>query len=289
MISFFQGKVSWYQKIKPHDPIAIFDSGVGGLTVANALKEILPHEDIIYFADTASRPFGLKSEEELRHILKKNFQNILSYPVKLLVVACHTACTLPLEIPFSIPVLKILPITLKLLKKLPTLSSLLVLGTQRTLQSQLFQKFLQEHFPSTLSYFINASSLEKFIEEPSLDNAKITEEILHLLSPYPLSSLRYLLLACTHFPIYKSLITSLIPSSTQIVDPSIYFARQIQQTLKTRHLLHPPQKRSKELYYTTSDSQAFQKKLFLYFPHIFLRSEITFQQLDNSIIILQDK
>jgi len=267
--------------LNPLYPIAVFDSGVGGMTVVNSLKKILPYEPILYFADTASRPFGIKSEEELRSILHLNVKRILSYPIKALIIACHTACSIPSDLldNLPIPVIKITPITLDLLNNFSSLASIVVLGTHRTINSGIFQNFLKNQQPSTCSYFINGSPLEKLIEEFSLDKGQILQEIQHILHPLKGLPLQKILLACTHFPIYQEFIQNAFSHTIDILDPSIYFASHIAKELKTHNLLYTAQDTLADEYFVTSDIKTFKEKLFYYFPTIFMHSSPKFHEL----------
>lgn len=267
--------------LNPLHSIAVFDSGVGGMSVVKALKKVLPHESLLYFADTASRPFGLKSEDELRSILKSNLKRILSYPIKALVIACHTACSSQSDLldNLPIPVIKITPITLDLLKKKPSLESILILGTLKTINSGIFQNFLKTNLPNTSSYFINGSSLEKLIEEFSLDTTYILKEIQNILSPLKEIPIQKILLACTHFPIYQDIIQNEFSHKIEVVDPAIDFALHIAQILKTQNLLHPTYKTSPDQYFTTSNIEIFKKKSLYYFPTIFIDSSAEFHEL----------
>lgn len=248
-------------------PIAIFDSGVGGLTVAEAIRTILPYESLLYLADTASSPFGTKSPEALEEILKKNLELLLSYPIKMIVIACHTACSCDLSIfkDLPIPVMTIFPTTLNLLHNHPSLNSLLVLGTNRTIKSQIYQNLLHTHFPNISASFIGCSPLERLIEEECHDHTRIDATLQELLHPLQGTSFDAVFLACTHFPIYKFFIQKALGPSCEVIDPALYFSRQIYAQLHAHSLLNPLAITPKDHYLISGDPEMFKTKLLHYF------------------------
>lgn len=248
-------------------PIAIFDSGVGGLTVAEALKKKLPNESFLYLADTASRPFGMKSPQALREILQKNMNVLMSYPIKMLVIACHTACSSDLSIfnELQVPILSIIPATIEAISDHTDISSLLVLGTNRTIDSNIYQQSIKKYFPHFSSFFLPCSPLEKLIEEKCNDSILIQETLEKLFHPIEGKSIEASLLACTHFPIYKDFIKIALGKKTSIIDPSIHFVDKIYDELKKHDLLNLSEETSKDQYLITEDIEAFKTKLFYYF------------------------
>lgn len=252
---------------KAHQPIAIFDSGVGGLTVARAIRALLPHEPILYLADTLSRPFGTKSPEELHRILERNIQLLLSYPIKMLVIACHTACSCGFKMfkDLPIPVMTIFPTSLDLLFETPKLTSLLVLGTHRTINAHIYQDFIQKHFPHISAHFIGSSPLEQLIEEQCKDPVLIEATLKTLLAPLQGQPVQAAFLACTHFPIYKYFIQNILTPSTYIIDPALHFSKTIYHTLQTQNLLNPSTTPPTDQYLITGDILIFKAKFLCYF------------------------
>ena len=248
-------------------PIAIFDSGVGGLTVTQALKKKLPNESFLYLADTASRPFGMKSPQALKEILEKNMRLLLTYPLKMLVVACHTACSSDLTVfdELQVPVMSIIPSTLDTLTDYSKASPLVIMGTQRTIDSGVYQKFIEQHFPLFSSYFIGCSPLEKLIEEQCEDTQIIDETLNLLFSSVKEKNIEAALLACTHFPIYKHFIQNVLGSTVSIIDPAIHFVDKIYEELKKNHLLNPTKTPSQDYYLITDHIEAFKTKFIYYF------------------------
>jgi glutamate racemase len=263
---------------KASDPIAIFDSGVGGLTVAEALKERFPQEKFLYLADTASRPFGMKSPDQLREILYKNMRLLSAYPIKMLVIACHTACSSELEIfqELQVPVLSIIPATLKALNSCRNIHSLLVLGTERTIASHTYQPLIKKHFPHLSCEFIPCSPLEKLIEEQCKSQQVILETLDTLFRPIQYKLPEATLLACTHFPLYKEAIALALKHHSSIIDPSHHFVDLIYDTLRSYDLLTPAKETSEDLYLITEHPEIFKEKFIYYFGNTLGKTPLSF-------------
>lgn len=263
---------------KTLQPIAIFDSGVGGLTVAEALKKKLPNETFLYLADTASRPFGMKSREAIKEILEKNKNLLLSYPIKMLVVACHTACSNDLHVfdELKVPVMSIIPASLDALLDYKTVDSLLVLGTQRTIDSNIYQQFIKQNFPHFTPYFIGCSPLEKLIEEQCEDAQVINKILSELFSPIKNKNIGATLLACTHFPIYKHFIQKTLGDAVSIIDPAIHFVDEIYDTLKKKQLLNSSKVVAQDYYLITDHIESFKAKFIYYFGDTLAKTNLCF-------------
>jgi len=247
-------------------PIAIFDSGVGGLTVAEALKKKLPNESILYLADTASRPFGTKSEKELTKIIEVNCELLSSIPIKMLVIACHTACSLGLDLyqRLNVPVLGITGSSFLTLKSLDSSLPKIILGTERTITSKIYQKFLSNNNLDYQSYFHPCSCIERMIETMSSDETLILKELYSSFSTISLIKKANVLLACTHFPIYKNYIQKVLDPSSHLIDPALDFVKLIKHTLQKFELSNPKTS-SEDLYLVTENVEVFRKKFFTYF------------------------
>lgn len=260
-------------------PIAFFDSGVGGLTVVKALKQRLPNESILYLADTAHRPFGKKSKEELGLVLKKNIEILQTYPIKLLIIACHTACSYGLEIfsSLKIPTLGISSYTTELLSTMDPHNPLLILGTQRTILSGIYQNHMHLSLPSTPSYFAQASIIEELIETFCLDELIIDSSLKNSFSSLPLEKISSAILACTHFPIFKEPLQKALGSSISLIDPAHYFAEKIEDFLKRSDLLTPSLETTDQ-YLVTQDIDLFKRKFFHFFGDSLAKTNAFFNQ-----------
>jgi glutamate racemase len=257
-------------------PIGIFDSGVGGLTVARALKQLLPNEEFVYLADTASRPFGTKSKEELNDIIKKNIEIFRSYNIKLLVIACHTACSAGMEQfqSINVPVLGISASSFRCLDQVDQKKAILVLGTERTIGSKIYENYINGQ---KVAFFKACTIIERMIEEIYQDHDIIQKEISALLSPYQQIKDLVVFLGCTHFPIYSTYIKNALDRSSILVDPAEEFSSSIYKHLLLSQSLRNLQTKQ-DLYLVTKDPQIFEKKFHLYFKDNLAKSAPFFIQ-----------
>src|ERR1700733_10933934 len=134
-----------------HDAIGIFDSGFGGLTVMKAVRELLPHENILYFGDTARLPYGNKSAETIVRYPLECSEFLVQKRIKLLVIACNSACAYALNhlaSSFSIPVVGVIPPAAKQIAALTQKEKIAVLGARATISSGVYQKTIREHLPN---------------------------------------------------------------------------------------------------------------------------------------------
>jgi glutamate racemase len=269
-------------------PIAIFDSGVGGLTVANAIRTVLPHESILYLADTASSPFGKKSSQDLETIITRNMELLLTYPIKMIVIACHTACSCGLSTfkRLLIPVMTIFPSAINPLLDVTPLSSLLVLGTDRTIQSKIYQHLIKTYFPHISARFIGCSPLERLIEEECQDPELIYASLQQLLHSVQGQSFDAAFLACTHFPLYRSFIQKALGPSCTLIDPAYYFSQKIQETLKLNNLLNPKTSPPQDHYLITGNVEMFKRKLTRYFGNTLAKTATCFNQPASVLNVL---
>jgi glutamate racemase len=189
----------------PHQPIGIFDSGIGGLTVLKAVAELLPHEDLIYLGDTARVPYGTKSAGTVRRYASQNIRFLLQKDVKMVVVACNTASAFALDFvkeEFPIPILGVIG---------PGVSGAVrtggkrigIIGTEGTIGSGAYEREIRQHRDGV---FVTSAACPLFVslvEEGWLE-CRVTEEIASIyLQPLLSQEIDTLILGCTHYPLLK--------------------------------------------------------------------------------------
>lgn len=221
--------------------IGIFDSGIGGLTVMNAVAKLLPHENIIYFGDTANLPYGSKSKESILYHCKENALFLESLGVKLIIIACHTASIASynhLENAVRVPVITMIKPSLELLEALPKEKHIAILGTSKTISSGIYQKMILEKSPSLKVSSIACPLFVPIVEEGLSDHpiAKVVAQ--NYLAPLKKEKIDTLLLGCTHYPILQKTIQEVLPFASNIIDPSYSCARQAKKTLEEKGLLN---------------------------------------------------
>ena len=216
-----------------NNPIGLFDSGIGGTSIWNAIHQLLPNESTIYLADSKNAPYGHKSKAEIIELSCKNVEILLEQNCKLIVVACNTATTNAIkelrekyEIPFIGIEPAIKPAALN--SKTQTIG---ILATQGTLNSALFNKTLDKYQDIKIVEQVG-HGLVQLIEDGKINSVEMTE-LLHLyLQPMIKANIDYLVLGCSHYPYLIPQIEKILPTSIQIIDSGEAVARQTKNVLE---------------------------------------------------------
>ena len=221
------------------DPIAVFDSGVGGISVLRELVRLMPEENYLYFGDSANAPYGSRPTGEVRALTLSAADMLLGRGAKALVVACNTATAAAINdlrqvYPDTI-IIGIEP-ALKLAADRFPAGRIGVMATQVTLREEKFAH-QAERFPEARLELIPAPGLVELIEGGQADSAE-TEALLHrLLDPYA-GRLDALVLGCTHYPFVSGPIRRILGSGTVLLDGGEGTARQTKRCLAAAGLLH---------------------------------------------------
>lgn len=222
-------------------PIGLFDSGLGGFTVIKAIKEILPHEDILYIADTAHVPYGVKSRSHIQRLSYRLTGFLLGQGVRVVVVACNSAIGSMLpeaREDFSSTILgPILPAALKAME-VSRKKRIGILATTATIQGGYYQRALQSLDVGVRLYCREAPDLVSLVEEGQFDGERVTKVVRGYVAPF-LGQIDTLILGCTHFPLLIEAMKEELSEDITIIDPAIYLAEEVANTLKK---LDQPQK-----------------------------------------------
>lgn len=223
-------------------PVGVFDSGVGGLTVAAAIHRLLPAEDIVYLGDTARVPYGNKSPETIIRYAREDRAFLLERGVKAIVVACNTATAFALEElrkESDLPVLGVVEPGVVAAVEATRNGCVGIIGTAGTIGSGAYQRAMLAQRPDLVITARATPLLVPLIEEDFLDH-RATELIL---SDYlgPIRDVRAdtLVLACTHYPLLKPVLESLLGSDVKLVDSAENMAYALESTLAKEGLLRP--------------------------------------------------
>ncbi len=261
-----------------NQPIGIFDSGVGGLTVAHAIKQILPGESLIYFGDTAHLPYGDKSAESISFYSHKITEFLLEHDSKVVLVACNTASASAFESlkkdfkDKTILIDVIDPVVDYMSTK--NYNRIGVIGTKRTISSGSYEKKLSEKSKSTTVVSLATPLLVPMIEEGFIFDDISNAIIRSYLTNPSLSGIQALILGCTHYPIIKNQISKIFNFNVEVVDSARIVAMVLRDTLEKNDLLN--------------DSQSVTDKFFIsdytdYFEKIarmFFEGEINLKKAD---------
>jgi glutamate racemase len=215
-------------------PIGVFDSGIGGLTVVRALRDLLPHEDIFYIGDTARLPYGGKSKSTIERYSIEISGLLLAENAKMIVVACNTSSSLAiwkLQEILKVPVVGVIAPGARAAVKETRIGHVGVIGTRSTIQSEAYERAIQALNPAVRVTSRACPLLVPLVEEAWLLD-KVTREVLHrYLDPVVGAGIDTLVLGCTHYPLLASLIQEVCGPEVLLVDSAKNCAVAVKQTL----------------------------------------------------------
>jgi glutamate racemase len=221
-------------------PIGIFDSGVGGLTVANAISLLLPNEAIFYIGDTARIPYGNKSKEDIEKFSLEMTKFLLDKDCKAIVIACNTASAYALEAVRNtypdIPVIAMEPAVKPAIEHSKT-GAIGVLATLGTLRSDRYSH-LKDKFGQGIQILENPClGLVDNIEAGKWNDPETVLLLETILKPMMDAHVDHIVLGCTHYPIVIPLIANIMGNNVQLVNPAPAIAKQVYRQLAERNLL----------------------------------------------------
>ncbi|HEY0457401.1 MAG TPA: glutamate racemase [Verrucomicrobiae bacterium] len=253
-------------------PIGIFDSGIGGLTVARQIHRALPNEDLIYLGDTARVPYGTKSPGTVVRFACEDTQFLLQQNVKAVVVACNTcsAWAMPmLAKKFKVPVFGVIVPGVQAALAKTRSGRIGIIGTSATVRSKAYSNGILARSESA-QVFSQACPLLVPLVEEGWTNHPITIAVLkEYLQPLLKQKIDTLILGCTHYPLLKRAIQKIVGSKVALVDSAASCARAVRDQLENRHLLNPDKKRTGSIQpFVTDETDRFAdaSKRFLGFP-----------------------
>lgn len=229
--------------LSPDQPIGIFDSGIGGLTVAHAIKQMMPHESIIYFGDTAHLPYGDKSEAAIQAYSIKIADVLMRKNCKVIVIACNSASSAAYELlkeytQNSVKVINVIDPMVEWVTEKFRDCSIGLIGTKRTVQSGMYASKIAASDKNITLHSLATPLLVPMIEEGFFNN-KISHDIIekYLRDPI-LQNIRALILGCTHYPLIKKEINDFYGGNVEVLDSSEAVARSLFNHLKEKRLLN---------------------------------------------------
>jgi glutamate racemase len=202
-------------------PIGVFDSGIGGMTVVRALTQHLPHENIIYFGDTARVPYGPKSAQVVREYALQDTDVLLQHDVKLIVIACNTVSAVALDVVqkrAKVPVVGVILPGADAAVRATKNKRLGVIGTVGTIFSNAYANAIRQ-LDSDIKVFGQPCPLFVSLAEEGWIDHKATELIAkEYLFPLTLEKIDTLVLGCTHYPILQNVIGKVLHQSVALID-----------------------------------------------------------------------
>jgi glutamate racemase len=242
-------------------PIGVFDSGVGGLSVLRAMRELMPEESVIYFGDQVHVPYGPRSLEQVRNFSETITRLLLEKGAKLIVVACNTASAAALHdlrdtFP-DVPFVGMEP-AVKPAAEHTRSGRVGVLATPATFQGALYASVLERFANGVQIFQDTCPGLVGQIEQGDL-NGNDTRTILgKALRPMLDRGIDTVVLGCTHYPFVIPLIEQIVGENVRVIDPAPAVAKQAKRLLEAGEMKKPVGERAQVRYYTSGDVDAFQ-------------------------------
>ncbi len=237
-------------------PIGVFDSGIGGLTVVKALRDLLPNESICYLGDTARVPYGPKSPETVQRYAVELAGMLMRKNAKALVVACNTVSSVALPLlanKFSVPVIGVIEPGARAALQATRNRHIGVIGTRATIRSGAYEKALRATDNNVRVSSRACPLLVPLIEEGLLDDAVTDQMIMRYLQPLLSDGIDTLVLGCTHYPLLTDAIARVVNRQIVLVDSAQNCARAVEDMLDRQSLRAAPSNRG-ELHVALTDA-----------------------------------
>lgn len=239
-------------------PIGVFDSGIGGLTVAREIMRQIPNEKIIYFGDTARLPYGSKSQDTVRRYSEQIVRFLRTFRVKTIVVACNTVSAYALDIleeQTDIPVIGVLKPGAKIAAEATRNGRVGVIATEATISSQMYTKYIN-NLKSGITIYEKACPLFVPLVEEGLWEDPVTDEIARrYLEELIDINIDTLILGCTHYPLIRSTLSRIMGNGVTLVNPAYETAIELKQMLAGMNMLNtePPSLGNNKYQFYVSD------------------------------------
>lgn len=258
-------------------PIGIFDSGIGGLTVANAIRKALPDEKLIYFGDTAHLPYGDKSSASIKQYSVRISEFLAEKDCKAIVIACNTASavafnTVKKKIGSRALVVNVIDPVVRYTAQNYVSSKIGVIGTKGTINSRVYANRIAKLNPKLKVTSLATPLLAPMIEEGFFNN-NISQTIINsYLSKKSFQGVKALILACTHYPLIKREVKKYYQNNVEIIDSAEIVAKHVERELIQRDLIRS-KRRGTHQFFVSDFTESFEKS-----TKIFFREELHLKQ-----------
>ena len=248
----------------PELPIAVFDSGVGGLTVLHECLVSLPHEDFLYLGDTARFPYVLRSSEDLRRFSFELADLLLDQGAKLLVIACNsaTAAALPAlrdHLEGRVGVVGVVGPESRLAARVTRSGRVGLLATPATVESGAYDRALAGAAPWASLTSVAAPALAPLIQAGDEVDERVVDEVERLCAPLRAAEVDTVILGCTHYPLVRPMLQRELGRSVEIVSSGAAIADQVHRELAARALDRPEGRRGSYRFLCSGEPEAFRR------------------------------
>ena len=251
-------------------PIGIFDSGIGGLTVARAVNLALPNESIVYFGDTAHLPYGDKSPRSIRYYSEKISSFFIEKNCKAIIVACNSASSIAFDHLLNLfsdktLLINVIDPVVEHVGERKELKTIGVIGTKTTIQSNVYHNKLKAINPDLNINSLPASLLVPMIEEGFVNCDLSTRIISQYLSDKMFDEVDALILGCTHYPIIKNEIENYFSKKVHIFDSAAIVAEYVRSCLNKKGILSKNNLNPNHKFYVSDYTPFFENTTRIFF------------------------
>lgn len=239
--------------------IGVFDSGVGGLTVAKELIHQLPSEDIVYFGDTARVPYGIKSKETVIRFSIENILFLLKQEVKLICVACNTVSSVALPViksHFKVPIVGVISPGVREAVYATQNKRIGVIGTKGTIRSGTYLQEIKQLDPKARVVAVACPLFVPFAEEGWLKGEVVLEVARTYLKPLKEARVDTVILGCTHYPLLKGVIKEVLGNDVTLIDSAKQVAIEVKKILSAEGELNKARS-GKHKFYVSDNPEWF--------------------------------
>jgi glutamate racemase len=242
-------------------PIGMFDSGVGGLTVARAVIDLLPHEDLIYFGDTARCPYGPRPAEEVKKFALEIMDSLMAEDVKLLVVACNSAASSALEdarARYDVPIVSVIEPAVRAAIAATRNRRVGLIGTARTVTSGAYDRVVAETRENVALISQACPRFVEFVEKGDTASDELLSVAETYLGPLKKQGVDTLILGCTHYPLLTGVIQYVMGEGVVLVSSAEATAVDVFAELRNDDLLKPSSELGRHRFIASSEGSMSQ-------------------------------
>jgi len=251
-------------------PVGVFDSGIGGLTVAHAIKEVLPNESLVYFGDTAHLPYGDKSEAAVQAYSVKIADILLKKGCKVIVIACNSASSAAYDLlkeytGKKAKVINVIDPMVNYIKENFNDKTIGLIGTKRTVNSDVYGRKIKQLDQAIELKSLATPLLVPMIEEGFFNNRISSEIIEKYLADENLQDIEALILGCTHYPLIKSQIKEFYKNNVDVLDSSLVTANYLKNYLSDNNIFNDSMAPTKDEFLVSDYTSSFEASAKMFF------------------------
>lgn len=237
------------------NPIGIFDSGIGGVTILKEIVALLPCENVIYIADDKNCPYGIKTKEEIINLSIKNTEALINLGAKAIVVACNTAtmaAVSTLREKFDIPFIAIEP-AIKPASSATKSGVVGILATKSSIESEQLKALCKKYAKDKVIVTQAGVGLVQFVEDDKQNSHEAYQLLESYIQPMIEKKIDHLVLGCTHYPFFHKSLNKIVGGTgIVIINPAKSIAQQLERVMKEEKIMNESNQKGELIFYSTT-------------------------------------